>query len=176
MIDYEWYEIVSAAEPITQGDFIRDCPIVIPPSDISESDEGAVYDSCVEYYDVIIISQACDIENNKLKYIIVCPLWDLEAFVGKYTNFNNPGGKENLRKGLVFHYHMLNKSKSEDFAMDYKIVDFKKPFNVDIELIRDLAKKAPRLRLLPPYREQLSQMFARSFMRVGLPKDIPKFK
>jgi hypothetical protein len=34
---------------------------------------------------------------------------------------------------------------------------------------------ATRLRLLPPYREHLSQSFARFFMRVGLPVDIPSF-
>ena len=33
-----------------------------------------------------------------------------------------------------------------------------------------------RLRLLPPYREHLSQAFARFFMRVGLPVDIPPFR
>jgi hypothetical protein len=33
-----------------------------------------------------------------------------------------------------------------------------------------------RLRLLPPYRENASQAFARFFMRVGLPVDIPPFK
>ena len=32
------------------------------------------------------------------------------------------------------------------------------------------------LRLLPPYGEHLSQAFARFFMRVGLPVDIPPFK
>ncbi len=33
-----------------------------------------------------------------------------------------------------------------------------------------------RLRLLPPYREHLAQGFARFFMRVGLPVDIPAFR
>jgi len=31
-------------------------------------------------------------------------------------------------------------------------------------------------RRLPPYREHLSQAFARYFMRVGLPQDITPFK
>jgi len=39
-----------------------------------------------------------------------------------------------------------------------------------------LRKQGNRLRLLPPYREHLAQAFARFFMRVGLPADIPKFK
>jgi hypothetical protein len=33
-------------------------------------------------------------------------------------------------------------------------------------------RAAPRLRLLPPYREYLSQAFARFFMRVGLPQPV----
>jgi hypothetical protein len=41
--------------------------------------------------------------------------------------------------------------------------------------VRSRAKAAKRLRLLPPYREHLSQSFARFFMRVGLPIDIPPF-
>jgi len=47
---------------------------------------------------------------------------------------------------------------------------------VPFDFIVDLAKKkGKRLRLLPPYREHLSQAFARFFIRVGLPVDIPQF-
>ena len=35
-----------------------------------------------------------------------------------------------------------------------------------------LTSKSDRIRVLPPYREHLSQAFARFFMRVGLPQDI----
>jgi len=42
-------------------------------------------------------------------------------------------------------------------------------------LINFAKQKDQRLRLLPPYREHLSQAFARFFMRVGLPSDIPPF-
>jgi hypothetical protein len=35
-------------------------------------------------------------------------------------------------------------------------------------------KLGNRLRLCPPYREHLAQAFARFFMRVGLPSDIPE--
>jgi hypothetical protein len=42
--------------------------------------------------------------------------------------------------------------------------------------VREFAHQmGDRLRLLPPYREHLSQAFARLFMRVGLPADIPPF-
>jgi hypothetical protein len=47
---------------------------------------------------------------------------------------------------------------------------------LNVLLVREFANAAGhRLRLLPPYREHLSQAFARLFMRVGLPADIPPF-
>ena len=41
--------------------------------------------------------------------------------------------------------------------------------------IRSTSYMTQRLRLNPPYREHLSQAFARFCMRVGLPVDIPPF-
>ena len=40
----------------------------------------------------------------------------------------------------------------------------------------DARRLGNRLRLCPPYREHLAQSFARFFMRVGLPIDIPEEK
>lgn len=44
---------------------------------------------------------------------------------------------------------------------------------IPMQLAKEIAKQnSPRLRLCPPYREHLSQSFARFFMRVGLPINI----
>ena len=60
---------------------------------------------------------------------------------------------------------------------DFTLVDFSRVFTVDAGLVRELAgSQGPRLRLNPPYREHLAQAFARFFMRVGLPVDIPPFR
>ena len=46
-------------------------------------------------------------------------------------------------------------------------------FSVPVHLASSTAKRnGKRLRLCPPYREHLSQAFARYFMRVGLPINI----
>ena len=59
---------------------------------------------------------------------------------------------------------------------DYLVVDFRSVFSVPINYLSAKAKsQEKRLRLKPPFREHLSQAFARFFMRVGLPADIPKF-
>ncbi|MEW6275975.1 MAG: hypothetical protein AB1556_12815 [Bacillota bacterium] len=37
--DYPWYSLVDGAETILQGDFIHECPVLIPPSEFSVGDE-----------------------------------------------------------------------------------------------------------------------------------------
>lgn len=49
---------------------------------------------------------------------------------------------------------------------------FALPFNY---LQSHAADVGPRLRLESPYLEHFAQSFARFFMRVGLPLDIPKY-
>ena len=46
--------------------------------------------------------------------------------------------------------------------------------NVPLSFLESLLRQraTPRLRLLAPYREYLSQAFARFFMRVGLPQPV----
>lgn len=53
-------------------------------------------------------------------------------------------------------------------------MDFHEVFTVPREFLESLlvARGGTRPRLLPPYREHLSQAFARYFMRVGLPDPV----
>jgi hypothetical protein len=71
---------------------------------------------------------------------------------------------------------MLAASKLFGFERDVRIVDFRKVYSLPVAFVRNRAAMAERLQLLPPYREQLSQSFARFFMYVGLPIDIAPFK
>jgi hypothetical protein len=89
--------------------------------------------------------------------------------------FKSTEGKEQLRKGNLPGYHLLNRCEIEDFETDCLVADFRTVYSVSVPFLREYAAtKGKRRRLLPPYREHLSQAFARFFMRVGLPVDIPE--
>jgi hypothetical protein len=62
------------------------------------------------------------------------------------------------------------------FEREARIVEFRRVYSLPIAYVRRHVRVASHLRLLPPYREHLSQAFARFFMRVGLPMDIPPFR
>jgi hypothetical protein len=72
---------------------------------------------------------------------------------------------------------MINKYSLEGVVeMDIRLVDFHDVFTIPREFLEKLIEQRgeSRVRLLPPYREHLSQAFARFFMRVGLPVSIEK--
>lgn len=168
---YPWYEIIEGAE-ILQGDFITSCPIIIPPIDMGDREVNAE----VIEYDVVVMSQSCDLIQKKLELVLVCPIWQLKEFVEKNPNYKNPKMKELLRRGYLPGYHLLNKCEIDGFEKDFLIVDFRSVYSVPFNFLTEFAQRTgKRMRLLPPYKEHLSQAFARFFMRVGLPLDIPSF-
>jgi len=176
-MDYKWYDDVQAGSSIEQGDIIENCNIIIPNEQhyqaILENRENEVPVDIIEI-NGIILSQSCDIQNDKIDSIIFCPIWSLRKFMEKGDSFSGSKAREDLRQGKFPEYHLLQKFKGEELPDDYYFVDFHHIYSIPKKFIEAIINDKPHKRLLPPYREHLSQSFARYFMRVGLPVDIPK--
>jgi hypothetical protein len=68
---------------------------------------------------------------------------------------------------------MLDSWHSAEISIGVRLVDFGRIFGLPKPFVTQFAaSQGKRLRLRSPYREYLSQSFARFFMRVGLPQDI----
>jgi hypothetical protein len=84
---------------------------------------------------------------------------------------------DDICDGYLWNLSMINKcSVGGAVEMDVRVVDFHDVFTIPREFLEKLVEQRaePRFRLLPPYREHLSQAFARFFMRVGLPVPVEK--
>ena len=177
-MDYKWYEIVEG-DDIQQGDILENCPVIILPSDLQfdqQETSSQPYDIPFEGRDVIIMSQTCDMIENREKVpeVLLCALWKKSDLKDGKMSTNSEW--EGARKGQMPCFHVLNICNEEGFKRDFSVVDFRRVHSLPIGLTREIAKRlGRRIRLLSPYREQLSQSFARFFMRVGLPVDIPPF-
>jgi hypothetical protein len=129
--------------------------------------------------DVIVLTQSCDLARrgakNKanVKDVLLCTLWSVSEI--KTGHLSTPKGLEEARRGNLPAFHMIAQSDLPDFERPIRIADFHFLWSLPLDYLSERAMSHPRLRLLPPYREQLSQSFARYFMRVGLPVDIPSF-
>ncbi len=169
----EWYQVVRE-EIVLQGDLLMGCPIIEP---LSKNIESGEIDAEVVKYNVIVMSQSCDLVSKKIDLVLLCPFYSLSKAEEKYHFLSEEGGKETLRRGNSPGYHLLNKCEITNFNHNYLIVDFRSTFSLPLGIVLDFVKtKEDRLRLDSPYREHLSQAFARFFMRVGLPIDIPPFE
>lgn len=176
---FPWYEeIDSESNVLNQGDLIKACPILTPPQSIIK--QGDQFDVKVVNYNVVVMSQSCDLVNKKIENVLVCSYIDFRTFSERLPvdDRNRKGyarAFKSIRDGLQPNFHLLDKNVDKGIN-DFLVVEFKNVFGVHFDYltshISDPAH-SKRLRLLSPYREQLSQAFAKFFMRVGLPQDIP---
>jgi len=180
-MDYEWYGDIPANSPVEQGDIVENCNIIIPNEqhyqaiwERGENEEPLDISVEILEIDGIVLSQSCDIENAKIDSIIFCPIWSLKKFIEKGGRFASSQAREDLRQGKYPEYHLLQKFKGVNLPEDFYFVDFHRIYSVPKKIVEAVLKEKSRKRLLPPYREHLSQSFARYFMRVGLPVDIPQ--
>lgn len=170
---YPWYETVNPKEELQQGDFILKCQIFQPKVEAYET--GQQIKTKTYEYDVIVLSQSCDLIAEKIKLALVCPFYTLTELTDFEPEYRNPKMKDKLRNGFIVGMHLLDKCNING-KTDYLVVDFKSTYAVLLSFLKQIClNRGKRMRLLPPYREHLSQAFARFFMRVGLPLDIKPF-
>lgn len=187
-----WYEVVNADIELTQGDIILDCPVVRWASKSIEPgavDSFEILKSAIEVVlaDVVVITQACDLEQHKVENAILCPHVSLDKYKEEWeaamkAMSQNPTSKawqrtcEDIKNGYIWNLSMLNEGNVADLVLTHRVVDFHDVFTLPRTFLESLmqSREQPRLRLRPPYREHLSQAFARFFMRVGLPTGITK--
>ena len=177
--DYPWYVLVTGDE-VEQGDIFTDCPVFLPPDDLPteltpDTDLDAVFDW--QTRDVVVISQTCDMVKGreKIKEVLLCPVYR-RAEVTQSGQLAKSGALEAARLGRIPAFQVIDASMIEGHKEDVRFVDFASVHSFPLSFVRRLAAARDHLRILPPYREHLSQGFARFFMRVGLPVDIPRLK
>jgi hypothetical protein len=187
-----WYEVVNVNIELTQGDIILDCPVVCWASKSIEPgavDSFEILKSAIEVVlaDVVVITQACDLEQHKVENAILCPHVSLDKYKEEWeaamrAMSQNPTSKawqrtcEDIKNGYIWNLSMLNEGNVADLVLTHRVVGFHDVFTLPRTFLESLmqSREQPRLRLRPPYREHLSQAFARFFMRVGLPTGITK--
>jgi hypothetical protein len=177
MADESWYEVVSDGS-LQQGDIFIGFPLVSYETtddlfeklaDDSESIDIAASGSPA---DIIVMTQSCDLEHDKLDMVVVCPVWSVD-----HLKKEHKFGKDRLNRiisGRQPDMHMIHESDDPKFPMS--VVEFKRIQTVPLPWLMACAKtQSPRVRLKSPYRERLAQAFGMYFMRIGTPVDIPKF-
>lgn len=177
----DWYERTEG-DDLLQGDILENCPIFTPAREMdwppAEGEEiEAEFDAHLQ--DVIVLSQSCDIQKGQKSdqwLVLLCPFWALPVAAAVNPYLNSSVGKEECRRGNLNGYHMIAECTDDKWSREIGIVSFREIYSLPLDFVRSFANNSgPRTRIRSPYREHLAQAFARYFMRVGLPVDIPGF-
>jgi hypothetical protein len=178
MAETDWYEVTNG-DVVLQGDILFDCPVALVlelPWPVPDDFRPAVD---VRSYDLVVMTQSCDLENDKVEDILFSQVIDWQTVLRptpKDSHLRSTKFRRVLIDGNVPGLSLLHKREQAP-QLPWSIVDFHKLFSLPKGFVKKVAAKAgPRLRLRSPYREHLAQGFARYFMRVGLPHDASAFE
>jgi hypothetical protein len=173
-MDYPWYGLVSGNE-LSQGQILEDFPIYEPSVTVPiAANQPVIIEWRIQ--DVVIMTQSCDLVQGREKVttVLLCPLFNVSEISGGFLKTSK--GLEDVRRGNIPGIHMIAASEVDGFTREVRIADLKNLYSMPLMFVRHEASlRSKRLTLLPPYREHLAQAFARFYMRVGLPVDIPPF-
>jgi hypothetical protein len=176
-----------------QGDLLESCPVLVFKELTEPQETGSLLEilqgsAGLQTVRTILMTQACDLEYHHVRNVILCPIYALEEYKklweeGQLARNQNATPKnwkrftEEVKEGKVWNLVMLQKREAPEgnsLSIPPQIVDFHEVFSLPRDFLEQWVRNSGlnRLRLCPPYREHLSQAFARFFMRVGLPQDI----
>ena len=175
-----------------QGDLIPSCPVAtwdktkLHAQGQSEEEFLRTAINAIRA-DVVVMTQACDLKQGHITKVTLCPHLPLDKYrplweAKQLSSNQNPTEKawrafcDDLKDGLIWNFSLLNNGQTESLHIEHRVVDFHDVYTLPRQFLESLLQQRdiPRLRLLPPYREHLSQAFARFYMRVGLPTPIDK--
>ena len=170
-----WSKVTG--KTLAQGDLLTGCLVPQFAADFGTGGEGAAETLAVGEQNLVIVTQSCDLENSKVELVAMCPAYTLDEFEAHNPKFKTKGHWELVRKGRLEGLHLLGNPDDPENNRGSLVVDFGQIFSLPPAYLEKKAEMAgERLRLDSPYLEHFSQAFARYFMRVGLPSQIPQFK
>jgi hypothetical protein len=160
-------------EQLEQGDYLPGCWIPLVGADFDPA--KAEPEISIGRSNLIIVTQSCDLANDKIQLAALCPIADLATWEQLNPDYAKRGFWESVRQGRREGLHMLSAFVDAGAGRNALVVDFRQIFSLPVPYLRRHAAGLGA-RWQSPYREHFSQAFARFFMRVGLPTAIPAFK
>ena len=88
---------------LAQGDLLPGCsvPVIRPDFDVSSRQPGVPGTVDVDEFDLIIMTQSCDLEQKKAPLVACCPVFTLPVYESINTEFAKIGEWEKVRQGRM---------------------------------------------------------------------------
>lgn len=168
-----WYSVVDGSD-LHQGDILRNFPIAMVQAVRSADGKPNVF---IETRDVIVLTQTCDLPKAAQTSVLLAQLVSYDQFcVDNGPEVQGEKYRKKLVENVLQPFFLLRPSEHDD-SFPWSIVSFRDLHVAPKEEVQLFAASLGdgRMRLDSPYREHLSQSYARFMMRVGLPSTTHDF-
>jgi hypothetical protein len=176
-----WYSVVNGknmeeAERLEQGDILRDYPLPQLHEIVIDESGETIAKARILHADVVVLTQSCDIPKESQPTILVAELSSYDSLANRFQDTRSEKWRKKLAQGLVSGFFLLHEH-TEPPEFPWSIASFRNLHVIrKLDLLKFSAEDNDRLRLNSPYKEHLSQGYARFMMRVGLPVGTPTFE
>ena len=158
------YQRPRAEQPLSQGDILEDCPLLlweIRPSDTDAEPEPATIRARV-----VVLTQACDLAQEKATRVLVAVVHNAPHLVERGV-VTARIIRDHIRTHRVYGWYFLPSGP----ALDESIVDLRNLHTIPRTMLDQLIRTGkPVCRIASPYREHLAQHFSTTYSRIGLPE------
>jgi hypothetical protein len=176
---------------LQQGDILEHILRLIPPKDIQiDVDKSAKIQIGIEYCNVIILTQTCDLHDKDVDLILVAPLYNFDEYIENLIKKRSDEGKNPIKKSdfeiwkknklseLIKNpperYYFLPGCRFPGFINDDIIIDFGGAFGLDYEYVNNVAKgQGFRITLKSEFKYNFSHRLGNHFSRIDVPDEIP---
>lgn len=159
------YKEVKKSDPLMQGDIIDNCPVyIVDPDDPALDSEPKLFE-----LRVIVITQACDLAQDKCNRVVVATVWEAQDLVADGV-LKAKTIRDQIRLGKSYGVYFLP-AINDRVEFPESIVDLRDLNTIPRKILDLLIAEDKRVcSLETPWREHLAQHFGVTYMRIGLPE------
>lgn len=149
-----------------QGDYLPHCLVPVVPADFRPGAQARVTSVPVYEFDLIVLTQSCDLANTKTPFVLLCAVDSLERLRSTKPSYRSQHMMDRLRTGGVYGLHLLPSPEDPEADEQSLVANFYGthvlPYQYVVQRALDLG---PRWRLAAPHCQKLSGRFAYLFTR-----------
>jgi hypothetical protein len=119
-------------DSLEQGDYMPACWVPVIGSDFDPA--IAQPEISVGRGNLIIVTQSCDLANDKIQLAALCPIADLATWEQLNSDYAKRGFWESVRQGRSEGLHMLSAFADASDARNALVADFRQIFSLPVYL------------------------------------------
>lgn len=161
------YELAAIEDELSQGDILDGCPVGILDANSPPATGASTF---LEFRArVIVLTQSCDLAQLKSGKVIVAIVRSCDEVV-RLGLLKASAIRDQVRTHRMPGWYFLPTAPGP-IPLPESIVEMRELHTLPRRVLDDLISANRRVcRVVTPYREHLSQHFAITYMRIGLPE------